>query len=247
MRLKILAFACGVLFLQMQGELPALSAIVSLFVVIITGVVLSRRYRHEALRYVLTFCCLLGGVIWAGLMAHQRLSGQLPKAWEAREIEIVGVIASLPQRFERGERFEFDVESVHTSGATVPPRIMLSWYRNWDEPDQGGEVLEKREVHPGERWRLTVRLKRPHGNANPFGFDYEAWLFERSIRATGTIRQREDNQRLTPFVWHPGYAVERLRELIRKRFFDEMPDAPYLGVLIALTVGDQRAIPNGNY
>jgi competence protein ComEC len=33
-----------------------------------------------------------------------------------------------------------------------------------------------------------VRLKRPHGNLNPHGFDYEAWLFERGIRATGYVR-----------------------------------------------------------
>ncbi|MEI7429344.1 MAG: DNA internalization-related competence protein ComEC/Rec2 [Betaproteobacteria bacterium] len=245
MRLNILAFACGVLFLQMQGDLPAHSLIAGLVVLMAIGVVLSRRYR--SLRFVLPLCCLFGGVVWAALIAQQRLAEQLPEAWESRDIQIVGVVASLPQRFERGERFEFDVESVQTSGAKVPPRIMLSWYRNWDEPDQGDSAQEKREVHPGERWQLTVRLKRPHGNANPFGFDYEAWLFERSIRATGTIRPREDNQRLMPFVRHPGYAVERLRELIRKRFLAELPDAPYLGVLIALTVGDQRAIPNAQW
>jgi competence protein ComEC len=45
-------------------------------------------------------------------------------------------------------------------------------------------------VRAGERWRFTVRLKRPHGNLNPHGFDYEAWLFERGIRATGYVRPK---------------------------------------------------------
>ena len=40
----------------------------------------------------------------------------------------------------------------------------------------------------GERWRLVVRLKRPHGNVNPHGFDVEAWLLENGLRATGYVR-----------------------------------------------------------
>jgi competence protein ComEC len=88
-----------------------------------------------------------------------------------------------------------------------------------------------------------VRLKRPHGNANPHGFDYEAWLLERGIRATGTVRSRAGATRLDEFAWRPGYAVERLRDTLRERFLAELPEAPYAGVLIALAIGDQRAIP----
>lgn len=129
----------------------------------------------------------------------------------------------------------------------MPSRIQLAWYRSWDDLTDAGETAEPRAVRPGERWRFTVSLKRPHGNANSLGFDYEAWLLERNIRATGTIRSRAGMQRLDRFVWRPGYAIERLREAIRNRFLAALPDAPYLGVLIALTVGDQRSIPNAQW
>jgi competence protein ComEC len=33
-----------------------------------------------------------------------------------------------------------------------------------------------------------VRLQRPHGNADPQGFDYEAWLLGQGVRATGYVR-----------------------------------------------------------
>jgi competence protein ComEC len=89
-----------------------------------------------------------------------------------------------------------------------------------------------------------VRLRRAHGNANPHGFDYEAWLLERGIRATGTIRAREEMARLDDFVPRLAYAVERLRDGLRERFLAELPDAPYAGVLIALAIGDQRSIPD---
>ena len=256
MRSIIVAFACGVGLLQLQGNLPGADVIGALAALALLGLFLVVRREHWAFRLLALFCCVLLGFVWAGWRAQQRLADQLPIAWEVKDIQVTGVIAALPQRFERGERFEFDVESVHTKGGVVPGRIMLSWYHAWDELDgsregievsaasEAGEAREARAIHPGERWRFTVRLKRPHGTANPHGFDYEAWLLERNIRATGTIRLRGEARRLDAFVPSPGYAVERLRDIIRSRFLAAMPDAPYLGILIALTVGDQRSIPN---
>jgi competence protein ComEC len=136
-------------------------------------------------------------------------------------------------------RFEFDVEQ---AAAGVPPHISLAWYRGRDDEDDEASPLVP--VRAGERWRFTVRLKRPHGNLNPHGFDYEAWLFERGIRATGYVRPRSA-ERIDARVWRPGYAVEMLRETIRDRFRAALPDvtsAPYAGILIALAIGDQQAI-----
>ena len=255
MRLSILAFAAGVLFLQGQAALPAWQVIGGLGALVLFGLFCSARRVHWAFRVLSLACCALLGFVWAAGMAQQRLGDQLSSAWESRDVEITGVIASLPQRFERGERFAFDVESVQTAGVgvgatageRVPRHVMLSWYRSWDDLDEAGERDVAKAVRPGERWRFTVRLKRPHGNANPYGFDYEAWLLERNIRATGSIVRRGQALRLDAFVVKPGYVVERARDVIRSRFFTAMPDAPNLGVLIALTVGDQRSIPSAQW
>src|SRR5439155_1345122 len=67
---------------------------------------------------------------------------------------------------------------------SVPRRIVLSSYGGFASDDSQGVLA----VRAGERWRFTVRLRRPHGGANPHGFDYEAWLLERGIRATGYVR-----------------------------------------------------------
>lgn len=246
MRLSILAFACGIAFLQAQGELPGAGVMLSLVVLALCAFVSVAMSAHRVFRLFRLLACALLGFAWAGWMAQHRLADQLPDRWETKEIQVTGVVASLPQRFERGERFEFDVDSVQKPEAAVPGRIMLSWYHSWDDLEDINEAVEARAVRPGERWRFTVRLKRPHGNANPYAFDYEAWLLERNIRATGTIRLRNEAQRLEAFVLRPGYLVERLRDFIRSRFVSVMPDAPYLGVLIALTVGDQRSILESN-
>lgn len=245
MRLAILAFCLGVLGLQTQAELPAAGVAGGLALLAPSGLLLLTRRAHWAARAGSLLCCVVFGFAWAGFLAHQRLADQLPATWELREIALTGVVASLPQRVARGERFEFDVESVHTPGARVPARLLLSLYGERDDPlesaDAGAPDDAATALRPGQRWRFTLRLKRPHGNANPHGFDYEAWLLERNIRATGSIRGA--GQRLDDFVARPAYAVERLRDSLRRRFLAALPDAPYLGVLMALAVGDQRAIP----
>ena len=43
-------------------------------------------------------------------------------------------------------------------------------------------------------------------------------------------------------VYEPAYVLERLRERIRTKFWDALPEHRYAGVLIALAIGDQRAI-----
>lgn len=122
-----------------------------------------------------------------------------------------------------------------------------------DLPVVSVQMFDGRRVYPGERWRLTVRLRRPHGNANPQGFDYEGWLLERNVRALGTVRQKrtgtntDSNVRLDAFVARPGTLVERIREAVRDRFVAALPDAPYRGILVALAIGDQRAIPSAQW
>lgn len=253
MRIKIPAFAIGVGALQVQAGLPAATVGALLFGVAALVFLMLGRWRHGIAQGLMLLACLMLGFGWAAWLAQQRLADQLPEALEGRDMQVVGVVAALPQSFERGERFEFVVESVESvdlpGGAaqtlknSVPQRVMLSFYRGMHEEEQH----EGRAVHPGERWRFTVRLKRPHGNANPHGFDYEAWLFERGVRATGYVRPRSDALRLDAFVPRADYAVEWLRDVIRSRFSAVLPDAPYVGVLVALTVGDQRVIPNAQW
>ncbi len=251
MRLFVLAFAGGVWLLQQQPVLPHPAWLAGLA----SGALLALAWRglrrrpgdagsaESALaprRFVTSGLLVLPaavlGFVWAASFALLRMSDELPVAIEGRDIEIVGVVAGLPQALERGVRFEFAVEDALPG---VPSHVSLAWYRGRDEADD--DVSPPIPVRAGERWRFTARLKRPHGNVNPHGFDYEAWLLERGIRATGYVRPRSA-ERIAERVWRPAYMVEMLREGIRDKFRAALPDAPYAGILIALAVGDQQAI-----
>lgn len=233
MRGAAIAFAAGVLILQVQAELPAPGFLMWLFV---AGAVLaggSCRWPAMRLPAILLLAC-----VWSGILAWHRLSEALPPSSEGRDIQLVGVVASVPQEFERGWRFDFIVES---SILAVPARVSLAWYRgrHWQEDD---DVHSAPPLRAGQRWKLIGRLKRPHGNLNPAGFDHEAWLFERNIRAVGYVRRSADNRMLDELVQTPGYLIERWRQSLRDRFLSVLGDAPFAGVLVALAIGDQRAI-----
>ncbi|HYC48917.1 MAG TPA: DNA internalization-related competence protein ComEC/Rec2 [Burkholderiales bacterium] len=236
MRVNIVLFALGVWLLQRQGELPPLTYASALSIVVPAAVLMCMRSRAARLAgTALAGACALGaGFMWAAAFAQVRIADALPIEWEARDIELIAVVAGLPQPTERSIRFELDVEHVLTAAAHVPSRISVSWW---------GRAGALPEVHAGERWRLAVRLKRPHGLANPHGFDYEAWLLERNIRATGYVRSRPAPQRLNAMVHRPAYWVEAARERLRARILQALDGKPYAGIIAALAIGDQRAIP----
>lgn len=233
--MSIICFSFGVFWLQQQAILPDAAGLA-----VLSGGILLLSFPRR-LRVLLPVSTFLLGVVWAAAMAQLRLNDSLSLADEGRDIRVIGVVSGLPQRFENGLRFDFSVEQ---SEATLPRHVSLAWYRGWrrEAEEETGEFAFTPEVHAGERWQLTVRLKRPHGNQNPDGFDFEAWLLEAGIRATGLVRQAENNRRLDAFVASPGNLIERLRENIRERFFLSLPESPNAGILVALTVGDQQAI-----
>lgn len=246
MRSAIIGFVVGAGWLQAQAALPSWFVI---FLSCVLGAVLigmARIARRTKARIpLLAVAGLSLGFAWAALFAHHHLSQELPPEWEGRDITVVGTVDSLPDRFARGLRFRLAVEKVLPAGGempVVPSRIALSWYSAFDDEEAGNDIA----VRPGERWRLTVRLRRPHGNANPHGFDYEQWLLEQNVRATGYVRagpQGENaNARLDAFV--PGFrsVVERGRGWLRERVQRALEGKPYAGVIVALVVGDQRAV-----
>jgi len=234
MRSAILAFTAGAAWLQTRPALPEPSSLAACVATAIVVCVILRGLPRKLIAGVLLGAC------WAALLAHTALSDALPLADEGREIAVTGVVASLPHRFDGGVRFQFDVAHVDTPGATVPANIILSWY--------SASAADPAFVQPGERWRLVVRLQRPHGNANPHGFDYEAWLLAQGVRATGYVRPAGTrNVRLAAWTPDAGYAVERARGWLRSRILAALGGKPYAGVIVALVIGDQRGIDQGSW
>jgi competence protein ComEC len=189
--------------------------------------------------------CALGlGV--AGWHAGRLLADALPAELEGTDLQLTGVVASLPQAGASGLRFRFAVEQASLRGRAVPvPRLIaLGWYRGWHDESGLSDPID--ELRAGQRWRFTARLKRPHGTLNPHGFDVELLLFEQGVRATGYVRARgiDDAHRLDDAA---GYPIERARQRVRDAIERRIGEARTAGVLAALAVGDQGAIERDDW
>lgn len=188
-----------------------------------------------------------------GLRAAHFLNHALDAGLEGRDLAVTGVVASMPQRNESGLRFRFEVDSAQAQGEPIhlPSSIYLGWYSGvlgGGGTGMAGELQRQpAAIEAGERWQFTVRLKAPHGASNPHGFDYELWLWEQGLQATGYVRAGPKDpapQRVQQTGWHP---VERARQLVRDRIFERVINRQHAGLIAALVVGDQNAIDRADW
>ena len=185
--------------------------------------------KYKPLKFV---GALSFGVIWGILSGWVELQHQLPESLENIDLNVVGQIVGLPATSDRKQRFDLQIKTIGSAVGdnflAAPKRIRINWYQT--------ETL----VLPGETWQFTVRLRRPHGFANPGILDYETWLFRQGINATGYVREGEKNLKLK----EAGLA--RLLDQTRFSLYQKLNQLPgdyqYRGVLIALLMGERSGL-----
>lgn len=206
----------------------------------------------------------MAGLGLTGWRASIYSDGALDPSLEGRDLQVVGVVAQMPQHGDGAIRFQLNVESAGWAAPTdkpvplprMPSHLALGWYangtglwgRNATESAIGAaQVAAPGPLHAGERWRLTVRLKAPHGNLNPYGFDQELWMWEQGMPASGYVRTGAKDsapERLAATWAHP---VERAREAVRDAILARVDDRRLAGVIAALVTGDQAAIERADW
>ena len=243
MRLAALALAwiVGVALHLQQRALWPEPACAAAAVAGALGLIVAWRWRRAFVVALLGAALLAFGA--SGWRASMRLADALPNALEGQDVVVTGVITNLPQRNPAGLRFRFETESATLQGqpVLVPALLAVGWYKGQHEDAAFSEPQS--ELRAGQRWRFTLRLRQPHGNLNPHGFDYELSLFEQGVRATGYVRDAPPPELLHRAA---GYPVERLRQRVRDAIEASVPDRRAAGVLAALAVGDQGAIVGSN-
>jgi len=173
------------------------------------------------------------GYLWALLFAQLYFLQQLPDEMIGQNILLEGVVTGLPEVTDASMRFNFTVNHYVSIGDGIksviinrlPKHLRLSWYHY------------KGEIHTGEHWQLVVRLKVPHGMYNPGGFDYEKWLYQQNIQATGYIRKSPQNIKTET----ADRGINSLREKLQG-IISSLPDNTYSGLLQALTIGHKSEI-----
>ncbi|MEM7208436.1 MAG: DNA internalization-related competence protein ComEC/Rec2 [Pseudomonadota bacterium] len=174
-------------------------------------------YRHTRL-----FAIALLGFSWVCFNADLRLNNELRQYFEGEVITVTGTVMSLPDANSSRTRFLFEIDS--------PFRLntRISWY-NTDA-----------NVRAGDRWQLTVKLKQPHGFRNPGGFDYEAWLFRKNIRATGYVLRKGDNFALKSAA--SDISLQSLRQRLYSSLTTTAGHLDHFGTIIGLSLGDRSGL-----
>lgn len=160
------------------------------------------------------------------------MDSRLPAAIEGEDLVVEGVIAGLPQLRTDASRFVLDVSSARAGVLAIPwrGRIRLAWYNR--------EGVEAPGISACERWRLTVRLKRPRGLLNPGGADTERSALERGIDATGYVRENAELQ----FLGTAPYCIHAAREWIAGEISRHVSNERDAALLRSFAVGDTRGL-----
>ncbi len=239
------AWLAGLALLQQCRRLPSEAEFAAVVVALLAALAWSLRRPHPLAWVLVALLLAFAQGVWR---SEARLAESLPEAWEARDVVLEGRIDSLPsavlgQGGTPGWRFEFALDTARdlanepasSTKLTLPSHLLLSWYA---QPGEDAPALRA-----GERWRLTARLKRPHGLMNPHAFDYELWMFEQDLRATGVVRPGAMSRLNEAPWWSLDGLRQRLREALQKR----VTDPSSAGLLAALSLGDQAAISRSDW
>jgi len=169
----------------------------------------------------------VAGFLWALLHAHGYFNHVLAEELAGKTMRVQGQITGIPKRDGRVQRFVFKV----TPAAQNHPdfhsqKLKLSWYGR------------RESLTAGQHWQLMVRLKPPHGFMNPGGFDYERWLYQNRIHASGYVRKHASNKQISA---PEKYSIDRMRQSILTHISASTGDFP--GLIAALAVGHKGNIP----
>ncbi|MFT7389613.1 MAG: competence protein ComEC [Candidatus Endobugula sp.] len=178
-------FSTSLLLVSYFSDLPSFNVV--LLILLIATYCLHRRY-------FLLACAMLGMSVGV-YRGHQLVDQQLPTVLEGLPITVVGVVRGLPSKNRRRQRFLFQIESlldqslssnVELTGALL--QLSLYSYRRDSQPLP--------DFVPGQRWLLTLKVRRPRGFVNPAGMDYQAYLLRKGITATGYVINKSPQELL---------------------------------------------------
>lgn len=206
--------------------------------------------RFGAKSWVATLCWAAVSLAVAALHAGDALTHRWPDHAGRPTIVLIGTVDGLVQQHDRSASFVLLVERAIDAPPAIelPRRVRVSWY---------GAGIGQALPRGGERWQLAVQLKSPRGPVNPAGFDAELGALRAGVDALGSVKrgvvassgEQPSNRRVARVAARPGAWVDRLRETVRHNLrlaaaragFD--PQGAPAGLLIALAVGDQAALP----
>ena len=225
LQFSLIAYSLGILTVI---AVPCLSwalfkvAVAFTLTTAIIWLIISRLCKSDRGRYLtkLGMAGLLSfflGFSWHVHWGRSGLDAWLPAALQGLDLTVDGSVVSLPRTTEFGTQYHFRIQE---SDLGFTGKVLLNDY----EADEG-------EIRAGQRRKMQVRMKRPHGVANPGGYDREANLLRQGVLATGYVRK------ILSSAESKGPSLLALRQYLLKRMSLYTAESEVGGLLVALVLG----------
>lgn len=232
MRSRMMALAVGIACVSFFPSLPSLALTVCCLLFALLGLCYYRSYAYSCL------ACLVVGLTYAVFWGHLLLASLLPVSWESKPISLVGEVTSLPEHYQRYgqrvQRFEFEVMTVDCNQQSgCPTRLRKLRLTDYGDKD----------FKPGQVWRLTAKLKRPHGFSNPAGFDYQTWLVQRGISAVGYVASKSQPQKLGETAWQ----LDKWRLQFKQWLERSLDSTQNKNLILALLLADRSGLSSKDW
>lgn len=239
------------------GTLGVPGFVASVVAVVMVGLVVEwgGRWRRGRLGTVAPRArvALLLGAAWLGAsLGHdttgartvKRLAGRVPETLQGQVMVAEGTLVGLARRSAQGQQMAMVIERLsdaHGQGVSWRGTVALVWWQG--VPTTPAEAGGQPVWEAGQRWRMAVRLRRPHGPLNPYGFDREGWFLEQGYAGSaqvvmqgpvaperlGVVAQRW----LWPDLW---------RARLRQRIETHIAEGRLAGLVAGMVVGDQASV-----
>ena len=251
-RLMALSVVAASIFLQTLARLPQWLECLGLFSIaclvwllfyccakfeVVQKNSLAKHIFHYLNRSILLIIIITLSLAWSTWRAQLRMADQLSSEHENVVTRIPFEITGMIQDQGDSLRFEAEVLPMDLSGVRlkgIPQHIQVVWQK----PDAKHTPLS---IRPGQIWRAALIFRQPRGALNPHGFDYEAHLLSRNIRAIARVRGRPVLLRQAPFS-SMQVMVSGARQSLRQSMRQYVGDMTFGAVLIALAIGDQDSV-----
>jgi len=209
-------------------------------------------------RYNLPLLFFFAGIVYGGLYAYWLVNQLWPVEFNNQHFVVAGKVVDLPQTVDSIQRFNFVLENVENNrGESIPlltdkvkgKKVSLSWRQHsWLKSNEPENASTTEDIVPiikaGDRWQFEVKLRRPRGFVNPAGFDYQLYLLQQKIIASGYVKRSIHNKHLGNICSNVINLANTscLRQTLSKTLKDRFNESENIGLLSGLLIGDRQLI-----
>ncbi|WP_077338070.1 DNA internalization-related competence protein ComEC/Rec2 [Pseudocolwellia agarivorans] len=130
-------------------------------------------------------------------------------------------------KYKRNYKFNFEITHIDHQVLPTPLITRLSWNKS------------SKLIQQGNEWFLKVKLKPPHGFANRGGFNYQMWLRQNNIVATGYVINHKHNERVN--------NKNSYRQQLYSHSLTLLPPGQLSSLLTALSFGERSTIDQATW